>query len=227
MKIIECEQRSVDWMLARAGVITASEFNQILTPKLEPRKGQMPETYMHKKLAEWWLGGPLATFNTFDMDQGQILEDEAIPWYEMEYGPVQRVGFITTDDGQVGCSPDGLLEVGGIEIKCPAIQTHFGYLLDGILPEDYAPQVHGSMYVTGAPQWVFLSYHRRTPPLLLTVKRDEAIQQRIAECLGKFLDKFEKAKAKLIEINGGPPRRATPKPAPTPAPDPEYVDIIP
>lgn len=231
MKIVQCEQRSVDWMLARAGIPTASEFDQILTPKLEPRKGEMPKSYMHKKLAEWWLGGPLADFNTFDMDQGNILEQEAIPWYSLEYNAeVKRVGFVTTDDGKVGCSPDGIVEWGGLEIKCPAIHTHFGYVLDGELPDKYAAQVYGSLFVTGMDQWVFLSYHRKTPNLVLKIKRDEAINARIGEALDSFLNKFEMEKDRLMEIHGGPPPRLSHKPKAETIPEPpkeEDFDIIP
>jgi len=152
------EQGSVSWMQARAGIPTASEFDSLVTPEFKVRTGEMPKTYVAKKLAEAWLGGPLLTFNTFDMDAGQILEEEAIPWWELEFGQtVQRVGLVTTDDGRVGCSPDGLLENCGLEIKCPKPETHVGYLLKGDLPKDYRAQVHGGMYVTGYPQWNFLS----------------------------------------------------------------------
>lgn len=229
MKIVECEQRSVEWMQARAGIPTASEFDQILTPKLKPREGKTIETYLAKKLAEWWLGGPLADFNTFDMDQGNILESEAIPWYNLEYSAqIQRIGFITTDDGVAGCSPDGLLEDGGIEIKCPRIHTHFGYVLAGQLPEEYAAQVYGSLWVTGLPQWTFVSYHRKCPNLVIPIESDAGKMGLLQDAMDNFITKFEQAKAKLIEINGGPPPRFTikPKPAPEP-PKEEYLDLIP
>lgn len=205
----EFGQRSLEWMQARAGKPTASEFDALLTPKFEVRKGQMPQTYLAKKVAEAWLGGPLAGFNTFDMDQGNILEEEALPWYELEFGAkVDRVGLCTTDDERVACSPDGLLgDSCGLEVKCPEVHTHVGYLLAGVLPPDYAAQVHGSMFVTGMSEWKFLSYCRRFPPLLLTVERDEAIQQSIADALGAFLERFDAAMKRLTEINGGPPVR--------------------
>lgn len=230
MRIIQCEQRSVEWMQARAGIPTASEFGQIMTPKLEPRKGQMVETYLSKKLAEWWLGGPLVEFNTFDMDSGEILEKEAIPWYELEHSvEIKRVGFITTDDGSAGCSPDGLLPDGGIEIKCPRIYTHFGYVLDGKLPDEYVAQVYGSLFITGLSQWTFVSYHRRTPALVIKVESDENKMINIFDALVLFQDKFTKAKERLMEIHGGPPPRMTAKPAPKPKPEykPDEFDLIP
>lgn len=169
----EYQQGSLEWMTARSGIPTASEFDQIFTPKFELRKGEMPETYLCKKIAEWWQGSALAEYASWDMDQGKILEDEAIPMFTLETGnEVQRVGFVTNDEGTVGCSPDGLLKVGGIEVKCPRIDTHIKYVLGGEVPEKYLAQVHGSMFVTGAVSWHFMSYHRRTPSLIVWVPRD-------------------------------------------------------
>lgn len=212
----EFGQKSVAWMISRAGKPTASEFDALVTPKFEIRKGQMPTSYLAKKVSEVWLGGPLAGFNTFDTDQGNILEEEALPWFELEFGvTVDRVGLCTTDDGRIACSPDGLIgEEGGLETKCPEVHTHVGYLLAGTLPDAYAAQVHGSMFVTGRPWWKFLSYRRHFPPLLLTVERDEKIQAVLAEVLAAFLVRLDAGMARLTEINGGPPqRRALPKPA--------------
>lgn len=233
MKIVPVEYGSVDWMLARSGIPTASEFDALVTPDFKIRMGEMPTTYLSKKLAEAWQGGPLPGFNVFDMDQGRILEDEAKPWFELEYNQtVERVGFITTDDGRVGCSPDGLLgEDSGIEIKCPHAETHIRYLLNGGLPKDYAAQVHGSMFVTGRKEWKFLSYRRHFPALLITVERDAEIQKVLAHALSEFLKRFDAGMARLAEINGGPPARRKVSPPPYesiyPEPDHVYAGITP
>lgn len=216
----EFEQQSLEWMLARSAIPTASEFDCLLTPEFAIRKGEMPKSYLAKKLAEKWQGGPLASFNAFDMEQGSILENEAIPWYELETGTtVERVGFITTDDGRVGCSPDGLLgNASGIEVKCPAAHTQTAYLIAGVLPKDYAAQVHGSIYVTGLTTWRFLSYRRHFPPLLLTVERDDKIILAIREALETFLGQFDNGWNRLCEINNGPPVRTAVTQAPKPTP---------
>lgn len=226
-------QGSVDWMLARAGIPTASEFGNLVSDTFEVRKGEMPKTYVAKKLAEAWLGGPLAEFNTFDMDQGKILEEEALPWYEFETGTkVRRVGLITTDDGRVGCSPDGLADVElqpgepptGIEIKCPRVDTHIRYLLNGGMPKEYGPQVHGSMYVTGAQWWEFVSYSRKLPKIHLPIGRDEKIQRAVGEALAAFLAAFDSGWARLCEMNDGPPKRKTVTPL-HPPPMQNHVEL--
>lgn len=209
-------------MIARSGIPTASEFDALLTPKFKVKTGDGPRTYLCKKLAEKWQGGPLmATTGAWAMEQGHLLETEAIPWFSAFYDKdVQRVGFITTEDGFAGCSPDGLLSNDegeierGIEIKCPQLHTHVGYVLDGIVPEEYLVQVHGGMYVTGLEKWTFLSYRRHFPPLVIEVERDDEIQDKIAEALDKFAEDFNDAWATLIRRNGSPPppRTWTPEP---------------
>lgn len=218
MKIHPAEQGSADWMIARAGIPTASEFDNLVTPDFKVRIGQMPQTYLAKKVAEAWQGGPLLGFNIFDAEQGKMLEEQARPWFELEYDtPIQRVGLITTDDGRIGCSPDGLIgDHSGIEIKCPAVHTHVGYLLNGELPMEYAAQMHGSLLVTGRQEWRFLSYRRHFPPLVLTIKRDNGIISRLEEAIVIFLTRFDNAMKRMEEINGGPPPRAVIIPAEEP-----------
>ena len=73
MKIHNAEQSSLDWLYDRAGVITASEFSEIVDTKFEPRTGETPKTYMAQKLAERWIQGPLMGFSSFATEQGNIL----------------------------------------------------------------------------------------------------------------------------------------------------------
>lgn len=226
MKILnEFQQGSLEWMIARAGIPTASEFDNLVTPDFKIRTGQMPATYLAKKVAEKWIGGPLAGFNTFDTEQGQILESEALPFYELQHEQdIRRVGLLTTDDGRIACSPDGMFEDGtGIEVKCPEAHTHVNYLLAGQLPKEYAAQVHGSMFVAEAESWQFFSYRRHFPPLVLTVERDEEIQKILAEALESFLARLDIACNRLVELNGGPPRRIPQKPSPVTEEEPQDV----
>src|SRR5262245_1317968 len=140
--IHEVEQNTSAWLDLHVGIPTASGFHNLLTPKFELRKGEMPKTYVYKKLAEKWRERPLIGFTgAFSGDQGMIVEEEARPFFELETGrDVRQVGFITTADGKAGCSPDGLLDIGGIEIKCPNPETHVRYLIGGALPDEYAAQ---------------------------------------------------------------------------------------
>lgn len=199
MKIHDVSQKTLDWMMLHVGIPTASGLHNLVTPEFEIRKGEMPKSYVNLKVAEAWLGRPVIDLSTFSIEQGEIVETEARPFFELETNQkVREVGFITTDDGLAGASPDGLIgEDCGLEIKCPSAQVHVKYLVNGELPKDYAAQVHGSMYVTGYPRWFFLSYRRGFPPLILEVKRDEAIIAKISEAIAQFHKNFSEAKAKL------------------------------
>jgi len=208
MTIHDVVQGTPEWFQARVGIPTASEFDALITPLWKVRSGEGVESYLSRKLAERWRGEPLPSFGGGATEQGSIREDEAIPWYEFEYGQtIQRVGFVTTDDGKIGCSPDGMFADGsGIEVKCPECPTHVKYLLDGDIPKQYAAQVQGSMFVTGATSWRFLSYCRGFPPLVLSVKRDDEAQMALSRAIDEFNDRLDAAYKRLIEINGGPPK---------------------
>lgn len=201
MKIVQCTQGKTDWHQARCGKPTASEFDSLVTPLWKARTGDGPENYLLKKIAESVMGHPIETFFGGAVEQGTLLEDEAIPFYQGVYGvEVERVGFCTTDDGRIGASPDGLIgDDNGLEVKCPEPHTHVKYLLGGIVPKDYVQQVQGAMYVTGRPRWTFLSYSRWFPPLIVHVERDPIAQAALDEALTTFLAKFD---AGMVKING-------------------------
>jgi hypothetical protein len=216
MIIHKVKQGSNLWSLLRAGIPTASELGNLITPKWEIRTGKMPATYLAEKVAEHWQGGPLPGFTAFATDQGAIMESEARNWINFELNTdVERVGFITADDGRFGCSPDGLLGAdGGLELKCPEAHTHASYLLDGDVPDKYTAQVHGCMYVTGRPWWMFVSYRRHFPTLAIKIMRDEKIQKTIHEAVLGFQELFDNAIRKMEQINGGPSPNRLEKPTP-------------
>jgi hypothetical protein len=193
-------QNTPAWLKLRAGKVTASEMHHLLTPTFAKTTGTKPRKYLCTKLAEAWFGEPLPGFGgSWATDQGHLREEEAIPWFALTYDcEPKRVGFVTGDDGRCGCSPDALLgDDGGLEVKCPQPTAHVGYVLDGEVPDEYATQVHGSLYVTGRASWTFLSYRADFPPLVVTVKRDEAIMRKIGAALASFYQEFDAAMATL------------------------------
>lgn len=227
MIIVPVVQNTFEWLQARAGIATASEFDQLLTPEFKVRTGDMPKTYLARKLTEKWFGGPVAGACVLDMEIGKVLEEEALPFYELETGEtITRVGFITTDDSTAGASPDGLIgDYSGIEIKCPLATTHMRYLIDGGLPKDYRAQVFGSMFVTGRDQWKFMSYCRGLPPLIVSVQMEESIRAEIADALELFNAKMNIEWDEVCEKNGGPPKRMKVVPNPFPKIDPISIEL--
>ncbi len=203
MKVHEVEQHSPEWFALRAGIVTASEADQLITPEFVIRKGAMPETYLCRKLAEKWTGKAVMSGSSWEMEQGTIREVDVIGWFSAFYDiDVKRVGFITTDNGTAGCSPDGLLPDGrGLEAKSPQPTNTVRYLLAGECPKEYVVQVQFCMYVMGTPSHEFVSYRPGFPPLKLTVARDEVAMKAIAEALATFNRKIELGLADLKRRN--------------------------
>lgn len=199
MKILNLRQGSTEWMLARAGVCTASEADSLFTPKMEPRTGEGVKTYLYQKAAERVMGYIGETGGTFAMDQGSVLEKVALPWFEFRFGvTLQKVGFCISDDSKIGCSPDALIgESGGLEIKCPTAPMHCRYLLEQRVPPAYLAQLHFSMFVTGRPGWTFCSYSPHMPPLVVNLIRDDTIQKTIGETVAKFTAEVDAAEKRI------------------------------
>jgi len=197
----DIEQASAAWLQARSGIPTASEFGNLLTPKFELRTGEMPKSYLAEKVAEKLMGGPLIGFGSWCAEQGNLLESEAVPWLALDRNcDIERVGLCQTDDGRIACSPDGIIDGKiGVEFKSPQPENQVKYLLGGVVPEKFLPQIHGGMFVTGFQSWLFCSYHRKLPKLVIEVQRDEEIQSKIKLALNEFLARFDEA---LLRLRG-------------------------
>jgi hypothetical protein len=223
----DLSQGSPEWHQLRAGKITASELDRLVSPLGKVRTGDGPTKYLMEKVAESWIGTTLPTAEFFDGDQGRFLEEYARPAFTLETGlDVTEVGFIESDDGRMGCSPDGLCgDDCGLEIKCGHIETHIGYLLSGIVPPAYVLQVQGSLFVTGFSQWKFFSFRRGLPPLILTVEPDDKIQEAIKVAVAEFTSQLDAALDKLTFLNGG--TRPEPFRPSVPQDQPEFESQMP
>jgi putative phage-type endonuclease len=189
MIVIDLPQGSQEWLTERAGNVSASEFNKIVTSTGKPTTGKTRETYLYKCAAERITGQPEATYQNDAMRRGNELEPEARDKFEIDNGLfVAQVGLIYLDElRQISCSPDGLISTdSGLEIKCPLPSTHVRYLEGGKLPTQYKQQVQGSLWITGRKSWHFMSYHPAMPPLQLEIPRDEDYITKLASCVTEF-----------------------------------------
>jgi YqaJ-like viral recombinase domain len=207
----DLEQKSSSWFEARAGKVTGSELGNLITDKgaLRSWKTQMPQSYLHRKLAEKWRGGPLETFiGNRQTDQGNLWEDRARKYFaSVLEADIETVGGIESDNGRCWCSPDGLIgEHCGLEIKCPNVDTHVGWLLDGKqVPEEHVLQCQFALHVTGWHLWQFLSWCRDLPHLAVVVEPDPELAGIIGDAICDFECRFAAGWEKLCELNGGPP----------------------
>ena len=191
--MIRCEapQGSQDWLIDRLGIPTGSQFHRLLTPRLKPSASAT--AYLYELLADDYAPMPQGDSAGAWADRGIEMEAEAVKWYEFDRdAKVEQVGFILTDDGKTGGSPDGLVgDDGGVEIKCKKLTTHIGYLL-GEDEHAHRCQCQGYLWLTGRKWWDLVFYNPVLPPV---VRRYEPEQ----EWLDAFLPELEAFQARLSD----------------------------
>lgn len=110
IKILEIQQNSEEWLIAREGKVTGSIADNLLSHGLDHALRQ--------------------NYNRFNGNyftrRGHILEEEAIEVYEAIHGvTVSRPGMVINDKyPNAACSPDGLEGEFLIEVKCFALKKH-------------------------------------------------------------------------------------------------------
>ena len=205
-------QGSEEWFAMRKGRPTASRFSEFVTTA----KGDLSRaksgtglssgarSYVAELIGECFCHDFIGFAGNRFTDRGTELEPEARAAFVVATGTtVEQVGFCTRDDGIVGCSPDGLLispdgtRYAGLEIKCPIPKTHVGYVLDGVLPDDYKQQVHGAMAVTGLREWHFYSYFPGMQALHVLVRWDD-YTTKLSAALDEFVIEYGKAREVAI-----------------------------
>jgi len=195
MRIIDCEQGTDEWLRARMGLCTASEFKTIIGVKKDAREKATRDTYMRKLAGEIITGEPMENYQNAHMERGQIMEDEARDLYALLAGvDPQRVGFIV--NGNAGCSPDSLIgERGMIEIKTKLPHLLIDVLLKGEFPAEHKAQCQGGLWIAER-EWIDIAVY--WPKLPLFVKRATRDEVYIAE-LSRAVDQFNAELADMVE----------------------------
>lgn len=114
------EQGSALWLASRCGVITASRFKDARDRTAKGLPSAKCSSYAAQVAVERIAKVPVSNvFETWQMREGKEQEPMVRLAYEQVSGNiVQEVGFITTDCGTYGYSPDGEIEEDGLqEIK--------------------------------------------------------------------------------------------------------------
>ncbi len=186
MKIVDCKQGSPEWLAARLGIPTASNFDRIVTAKTFKASAQQAG-YAAQLMAEWFLRTPLDDTGTAFMERGTEMEPEAAKWYAWQHDADPReVGFCLTDDETAGASPDRLIgDEGLLEIKCPGAVKAMAYYLAGGTDE-YAMQIQGQLWVTRRKWCDLLLYNPTIPCVVRRYTPDPAIQAALDSEMPKF-----------------------------------------
>lgn len=191
-KIIDCEQRTDEWLQVKLGKPSGSIADKFITQTGKPSASASDA--INRLVAEKVIGKPDETFQSDAMLRGKELEDEALAFINFTHGYNFRpCGFIESTEYTYGISPDAMdfdSKI-GLEMKIPSPHTHIEYLSGGELPKKYKAQVQMAMLVTGFSQWVFLSYHPELKPFVIIVNRDEDFIKTLKEILIKSCIEIE------------------------------------
>ena len=199
------EQGTREWLLRRAGKVTASRIADLMA-RTKTGWGASRANYAAELVAERLTGEPAERFTNAAMQWGTTTEPEARAAYAFHCdADVVEVGFVEHPGiGMAGASPDGLVGTDGlVEIKCPNTATHIDTLLKGAIPEKYRLQMLWQMACTGRAWCDFASYDPRLPEhmqLFVTrLMRDDAAIAEIEREVATFLDEVSATVAALNE----------------------------
>jgi hypothetical protein len=187
-------QGSPEWLQSRVGLVTASNFADILAKG----QGKTRKSYLLRIAGERLSGVPYSGYRNKHMDRGNEDEPVSCLSYEAKTGNlVQKIGFIRFADLLCGCSPDGLIDDdGGLEMKnvIPSVQVETWER--GEYPSEHKPQIMGNLWITGRKYWDFVSHSEdikdeslRT--YIYRVVRDEEYIKNLEAEVIKFLGDVE------------------------------------
>ena len=172
------EQGTPEWHQLRLGKVTASRVSDVMA-KIKTGESASRKNYRAELVVQRLTGLPSESFTNAAMEWGTATEPMARIAYEIEKEVlVEQVGFIEHPTiAMFGCSPDGLVHDGMIEIKCPNSATHIEYLTDNKAPAKYINQMQCQMAVTGKKWCDFVSFDPRLPEdlqlFVVRVPRDD------------------------------------------------------
>lgn len=191
MQIVDCEQGSPEWFAARAGLVTASEFQTVLMTGKGGGESKTRLTYMRKLAGEIITGEPAESYSNPHMERGKVMEAEARDLYAFmtDCDPIE-VGFVV--NGRAGASPDSLIgDKGGLEIKTKLPHLQIEVLERGEVPAEHLAQIQGGMWVCEREWWDFVSYWPKLPLFVKRVYRDETYIKKLASAVSQFNDDLD------------------------------------
>jgi putative phage-type endonuclease len=199
------EQRTEEWFAARLGKVTASRVADVLA-KIKSGESASRKNYKMELVVQRLTNKVGESFTNAAMEWGTEQEPFARMAYEAHTGTfVKEEGFVDHPiiEG-FGCSPDGIVGEGLIEIKCPNTATHIETVLENKAPSKYIPQMQCQMACTGAKWCDFVSFDPRVPEdlqlFVVRVDRDQeyidSMEVEVKQFLSEVLDLFNQLKAR-------------------------------
>lgn len=197
-------QGTDEWKQLRLGRVTASRVADVVA-KTKSGYSASRANYAAQLIAERLTSVPAESFTNAAMQHGTETEPEARDAYCFYQGvTVEQVAFVPHPTiEQAGCSPDGLVDDGGlVEIKCPNTATHLETLLGQSVPGKYETQIQFQLACTGRKWADFVSYDPRMPEnMRMFVKRVMRDDARIKELETEVAAFLLEMSVKLSELN--------------------------
>jgi len=188
----DCPQGSPEWFAARAGIVTASCFSDVLASGRGGGESKTRTKLLRTLATEVITGKPVPGWGGNEhTERGHALEDEARSLYASGCSEeVTQVGFVRR--GRIGASPDSLIgEHGLLEIKTKLPHLQIELLEAGTLPSEHVAQVQGQMLVTGRLWCDFISYWPGLPLFEIRVQRDNAYLSSLNNSLTQFIREMD------------------------------------
>jgi hypothetical protein len=199
-------QGSPEWLQARIGCVTASRVKDVVAKLKNGKESAARASYKLELLTEFLTGRATEHYVTAAMEFGIENEPLARSVYEIKMGlEVESVGYVLHPCiKRSGASPDGLVGKHGIvEFKVPTTPTHLTYLLAGVMPEDYIPQVQWQLACTGRDWCDFVSYDPRLPEefgfFTIRVERNDEMIGAMEREVETFIAELKEMCGKLLK----------------------------
>ncbi|KKN76967.1 hypothetical protein LCGC14_0364590 [marine sediment metagenome] len=206
----DIEQGSDEYCELKLGKISSSHFSEIMVNTInrggefdsQAKWGVGAKDYAARLALERKTKKRLDSFQNDWMQRGNRLEPEARQKYECKtFQLVENGGLFI--NGDLATSPDGLIEKGGIEIKCVKYNTQFAVMEAEFYDTKYKWQMQGQMLVANLKFVDFVSYcpehPKETELYIYRVEKNNVNSDQIT----KRLEHFKELIADYEKMIGG------------------------
>lgn len=165
MKISDTGTLSPDDVQARIGKLTASRMGDAMHFLKRGGESEVRRQLKFDILAERLTNIIVPHYVTSYMLHGIEQEPHAKAAYAaLTRRTVRPAGFLDHPTIDLfGATPDGFVDDGLVEFKCPTTSTFMSWALSGEVPDEHKPQMIAQAVVTGKPWIDFCAFDPRMP----------------------------------------------------------------
>lgn len=201
-------QGTPEWLCARRGRVTASRCGDLMAKIKSGKPAASRYNYLMELVTEHVTKRVVEHFVTPAMEWGLEQQPFAQAAYEISQDcSVESVGLVVHPTIELfACSPDGICgDQGLVEFKCPTDRVHLEYLREGVIPEEYIPQLNAQLACMPERHWNdFVSFNPNMPyGMQLFIRRHHRDKEKIGELegeIGTFLGELAEVMQSLTKV---------------------------